>query len=82
VYTYTPSKRQCRLIGALAYAVTEILDEGPIIRQVMERISHRDAHKTLVAIGRDIEEGVRSRAERWHIEIRLLVYKDKTAMFE
>ena len=48
----------------------------------MERISHRDALDVLVAIDCDIEEAVRSRAERWHIESRILLYKNKAVIFE
>jgi formyltetrahydrofolate deformylase len=73
---------QCQRIGTAAYPVTEVLDEGPIIEQGMERISHRDALDVLVAIGCDIEEAVRSRAERWHIENRILLYKNMTVIFE
>jgi formyltetrahydrofolate deformylase len=75
-------ERGVKLIGATAHYVTEVLDDGPIIEQGMERISHRDALEDLVAKGRDIEKVVLSRAVRWHIENRILLYKNKTVIFE
>jgi formyltetrahydrofolate deformylase len=62
--------------------VTEVLDDGPIIEQGIERVSHRDELEDLVAQGRDIEKVVLSRAVRWHIENRILLYKNKTVIFE
>jgi formyltetrahydrofolate deformylase len=75
-------ERGVKLLGATAHYVTELLDDGPIIEQGMERISHRDALEDLVAKGRDIEKVVLSRAVRWHIENRILLYKNKTVIFE
>jgi formyltetrahydrofolate deformylase len=75
-------ERGVKLIGATAHYVTEILDDGPIIEQGIERISHRDETEDLVAKGRDIEKVVLSRAVRWHIENRILLYKNKTIIFE
>jgi formyltetrahydrofolate deformylase len=74
-------ERGVKLIGATAHYVTEILDDGPIIEQGIERISHRDTLEDLVAKGRDIEKVVLSRAVRWHIENRILLYKNKTVIF-
>jgi formyltetrahydrofolate deformylase len=62
--------------------VTEVLDDGPIIEQGVERVSHRDTLEDLVAKGRDIEKVVLSRAVRWHIENKILLYKNKTVIFE
>jgi len=73
---------QCKAIAAEAHSVTDVLNEGPIIEQGIERISHRDALEVLVATDCDIEEVVRSRAVRWHIENRILLYKNKTVIFE
>ena len=73
---------QCKRIGATAHSVTDVLDEGPIIEQGIERISHRDALEDLVVKGYDIENVVLSRAVRWHIENRILLYKNKTVIFE
>jgi formyltetrahydrofolate deformylase len=75
-------ERGVKLIGATAHYVTEILDEGPIIEQNIARISHRDTIEDLVEKGRDLEKIVLSRAVRWHIENRILLYKNKTIIFE
>jgi formyltetrahydrofolate deformylase len=74
-------ERGVKLIGATAHYVTEALDDGPIIEQGVARISHRDTLDDLVAKGRDIEKIVLSRAVRWHIENRILLYKNKTVIF-
>jgi formyltetrahydrofolate deformylase len=74
-------ERGVKLIGATAHYVTEILDDGPIIEQGIERISHRDGLEDLVEKGRDLEKVVLSRAVRWHIENRILLYKNKTVIF-
>jgi len=75
-------RRGVKLIGATAHYVTEALDDGPIIEQGVERISHRDALEDLVEKGRDLEKVVLSRAVRWHIENRILLYDNKTVIFE
>ena len=75
-------ERGVKLIGATAHYVTEVLDDGPIIEQGVERVSHRDTLEDLVAKGRDIEKVVLSRAVRWHIENKILLYKNKTVIFE
>ena len=75
-------ERGVKLIGATAHYVTEALDDGPIIEQGVARISHRDALDDLVEKGRDLEKGVLSRAVRWHIESRILLYGNKTIIFE
>ena len=74
--------RGVKLIGATAHYVTEVLDDGPIIEQGVTRISHRDALEELVEKGRDLEKMVLSRAVRWHIENRILLYANKTVIFE
>ena len=75
-------QRGVKLIGATAHYVTEALDDGPIIEQGVERISHRDELENLVEKGRDLEKVVLSRAVRWHIENRILLYDNKTVIFE
>jgi hypothetical protein len=62
-----------KLIGATAHYVTGDLDEGPIIEQDVERISHRDTPEDLVRKGRDIERRVLARALRYHLEDRVLL---------
>lgn len=73
--------RGVKLIGATSHYVTEVLDDGPIIEQDVVRISHRDALDDLLQKGRDLEKVVLSRAVRWHIESRVLVYGNKTVVF-
>lgn len=74
--------RGVKLIGATAHYVTEELDDGPIIEQGVTRISHRDELEDIVEKGRDLEKVVLSRAVRWHIENRILLYANKTVIFE
>ena len=69
-------------MGATSHYVTEILDEGPIIEQDVIRVSHRDTLQTLIEKGRDLEKVVLSRAVRWHIENRVVVYGGKVAVFD
>ena len=75
-------ERGVKLIGATSHYVTEKLDEGPIIEQDVVRISHRDQLQDLIQKGRDIEKAVLSRAVRWHVEHRILVYAKKTVVFD
>ena len=69
-------------MGATSHYVTEVLDEGPIIEQDIIRVTHRDTLDGLVQKGRDLEKVVLSRAVRWHVENRILLYGNKTAVFE
>jgi formyltetrahydrofolate deformylase len=75
-------ERGVKLIGATAHYVTEVLDEGPIIEQDIDRISHRDQVEDLIQKGRDLERVVLSKAVRWHIENRILLYANKTVIFD
>ena len=75
-------QRGVKLIGATSHYVTEVLDDGPIIEQDVVRISHRDSLDDLLQKGRDLEKVVLSRAVRWHIENRVLVYGNKTVVFD
>ena len=75
-------KRGVKLIGATSHYVTEILDDGPIIEQDVVRVSHRDSVQDLIQKGRDLEKVVLSRAVRWHVENRVLLYGNKTVVFE
>ena len=70
-----------KLIGATAHYVTPDLDEGPIIEQNIERISHYDNIEDLIRKGNDIESIVLARAVRWHAEKRVLVNGNKTVVF-
>jgi len=73
--------RGVKLIGATAHFVTADLDEGPIIEQDVERISHRDTPKDLIRKGRDIERRVLARAVRAVLEDRVLLNGPKTVVF-
>lgn len=75
-------ERGVKVIGATAHYVTETLDEGPIIEQDVTRISHRDSIDDLVRKGADLEKVVLSRAVRWHLINRVLVYANKTVVFD
>ena len=75
-------ERGVKLIGATSHYVTEELDDGPIIEQDVVRISHRDQLEDLMEKGRDLEKAVLSRAVRWHIDHRILVYAKKTVVFD
>jgi formyltetrahydrofolate deformylase len=75
-------ERGVKIIGATSHYVTAELDEGPIIEQDVMRISHRDQLEDLIQKGRDLEKVVLSRAVRWHIEHRILVYAKKTVVFD
>ena len=70
-----------KLIGATAHYVTADLDEGPIIEQAVERVSHANSPQELVEIGRDIEAVVLNRAVRWHAQHRVLLNQGKTVVF-
>jgi formyltetrahydrofolate deformylase len=74
--------RGVKLIGATAHYATAQLDEGPIIEQDIVRISHRDNVEDLVRKGRDLEKVVLARAVRLHLQDRILVYQNKTVVFD
>ena len=75
-------ERGVKLIGATAHYVTEVLDDGPIIEQDVTRISHRDSLEDLINKGADLEKVVLSRAVKWHLDNRVLVYANKTVVFD
>ncbi len=74
-------ERGVKLIGATSHYVTNVLDDGPIIEQDVVRMSHRDTLDDLLQKGRDLEKLVLSRAVRWHLENRVLLYGNKTVVF-
>jgi formyltetrahydrofolate deformylase len=73
--------RGVKLIGATAHYVTPDLDEGPIIEQDVERISHNDSAEDLVCKGRDIERRVLARAIALHLQGRVMLNGHKTVVF-
>jgi formyltetrahydrofolate deformylase len=75
-------ERGVKLIGATAHYVTADLDEGPIIEQDVERISHQDSADDLVRKGRDIERRVLARALAWHLDDRVLMNGHRTIVFK
>lgn len=74
-------ERGVKIIGATSHYVTADLDAGPIIEQDITRITHRDSIEDLVRKGRDLEKIVLSHAIEYHINRRVLVYKNKTILF-
>ena len=71
-----------KIIGATAHYVTAALDQGPIIAQDVARISHRHTVEDLIRKGQDLEQTVFAQAVRSHLEHRVLVYKNKTVVFD
>ncbi len=71
-----------KLIGATAHYVTADLDQGPIIEQNVERVSHRYSVSDLRELGEDVERNVLTRAVRWHLEDRVIVHNNKTIVFD
>jgi formyltetrahydrofolate deformylase len=71
-----------KLIGATAHYVTEELDCGPIIEQEVTRISHKDSLEDIINKGKDMEKLVFFHALKWHLENKILVYKNKTIVFD
>jgi formyltetrahydrofolate deformylase len=76
------AERGVKLIGATAHYATSDLDEGPIIEQDVIRTSHRDSAEDLVRRGRDMEKVCLARAVKWHVEDRILVYNNRTVVFD
>jgi formyltetrahydrofolate deformylase len=72
--------RGVKIIGATAHFVTADLDEGPIIEQDVRRVNHAVTADEMVAIGRETEASVLSRAVRWHAEHRIFVNESKTVV--
>ena len=75
-------ERGVKIIGATAHYVTPNLDEGPIIDQAVERVDHTHSVADMVAVGRDLENVVLSRAVRYHAERRVLINGSKTVVFK
>ena len=74
--------RGVKLIGATAHYATADLDEGPIIAQDVARITHRHQIADLIRRGKDLEKVVLAQAVRWHLDSRILVYHNKTVVFD
>lgn len=74
-------ERGVKIIGATAHYVTPDLDAGPIIEQDVVRVSHRDDVQDLIREGKDLERIVLARGVRLHLQNRVLVYGNRTAVF-
>lgn len=74
-------ERGVKIIGVTSHYVTAELDTGPIIEQDVVRISHRETVSDIIQKGRDLEKVVLSRAVKWHLANKILVYGNKTVVF-
>jgi formyltetrahydrofolate deformylase len=75
-------ERGVKIIGATAHYATAELDQGPIIEQDVARVSHRDSVEDLIRKGRDLEKVVLARAVDLHLRHRVIVYGNKTVVFD
>ncbi len=75
-------KKGVKLIGATAHYATADLDQGPIIHQAVAQITHRNNVGDLIRKGRDLEKLTLAQAVSWHLENRILVYENKTVVFD
>lgn len=75
-------ERGVKIIGATSHYVTADLDAGPIIEQDVVRVSHRDTVEDLIRKGKDLERIVLARAVRLQLKNRVLVYGNRTVVFE
>jgi formyltetrahydrofolate deformylase len=75
-------ERGVKIIAATAHYATADLDAGPIIEQDVVRVSHRDEVEDLIRKGKDLERVVLARAVRLHLQNRVLVYGNRTVVFE
>lgn len=74
--------RGVKIIGATSHYVTAELDAGPIIEQDVTRVSHKDSVRDMVRKGKDLEKTVLSRALWYHLNRRVLIYDNKTVVFD
>ena len=75
-------ERGVKIIGATAHYATRELDQGPIIEQDVARVSHRDSVDDLIRKGRDLEKVVLARAVELHLRNRIVIYGNKTVVFD
>ncbi|KPK22260.1 MAG: formyltetrahydrofolate deformylase [Dehalococcoidia bacterium SM23_28_1] len=75
-------ERGVKIIGATSHYASEELDQGPIIEQDVVRVSHRDSVQDLIRKGKDLEKVVLARAVSLHLAHRILVYGNKTVVFD
>lgn len=75
-------RKGVKIIGATAHYVTADLDQGPIIHQGVANVTHRHSIEAFIQKGRDLEKMTLSQAVRWQLENRILVYENKTVIFD
>lgn len=75
-------RKGVKIIGATAHYVTADLDQGPIIHQGVANVTHRHSVESFIQKGRDLEKMTLSQAVRWQLENRILVYENKTVVFD
>jgi len=78
---HSAHQRGVKIVGATSHYVTDDLDEGPIIEQEVMRVSHKDSVESLIRKGRDLEKMVLARAVWAHLQNKVLVYKNRTVIF-
>ncbi len=79
---HSAHQRGVKIIGATSHYVTSDLDEGPIIEQEVVNVSHTHSIQDFIAKGRDVEKIVLSRAIKHHVDRKVLVYNNKTVVFD
>ena len=79
---HSACKRGVKIIGATSHYVTTELDAGPIIEQDVARVSHEDSVDDMVRKGRDLEKIVLARAIWHHLRRNVLVYDNRTVVFQ
>jgi formyltetrahydrofolate deformylase len=74
-------ERGVKIIGATAHYVTEELDAGPIIEQEVARVRHHNTIPELVQIGQDVEKVTLSKAIKYHVDRKVMAFRNKTIIF-
>jgi formyltetrahydrofolate deformylase len=72
--------RGVKIIGATAHFVTDSLDEGPIIKQMVSNVDHTYSAKDMAKAGRDVEKNVLTKALELVVEDRVFVHGNKTVI--
>ncbi len=79
---HSAHERGVKIIGATSHYANAELDAGPIIEQDVVRVSHEDSVEDMVRKGRDLEKIVLARAIWHHLQHNILVYENRTVVFE
>lgn len=75
-------QRGVKIIGATSHYATSVLDEGPIIEQIVVRVSHKDSLEEFICKGKELEKQVLSEAVKKHTQKKVLVFESKTVVFD